>query len=361
MKRLIISVAVAGVLAQAPAHAQTLDSLLNNVDFTFGGYGTIGTVRTNTNDAQFARGTEVSGAGKSFDERPDSNLAVQATARFTPWLAVTAQALEDNNVLTQTMNWAYVKLDPLDSLSFKLGRMEMPLYAVSDSRDINYANIWLRAPNEVYAMANVEELNGAQGTYTQSIGATHVSITGYVGTSTLAISETESFHAWDVHGAVLSWEIEWVTLRGSLTTTENEIAPGIHDKYTFEELGVIMDHNNMVAQAEFVRRYSANYASLVDSNGWYIFCGYRFGTVVPYASYAATVKSKPYDNDLSLSGDQSTEALGVRWDAFKSADLKFQVERVDPRGSFGISFVSEVETFGQHDVNVFSLTLDFVF
>lgn len=361
MKKFLVSVAVAGALAQAPVHAQSLDSVLNDVDFTFGGYGTIGTVRTSTNDAQYTRGIETDGAGKTFDERPDSNLGVQATARFTPWLSVTVQAIEDNDVLTSVMNWAYVKLDPLDNLSFKLGRMEMPLYAISESRDINYANVWLRPPNEVYAMANIEELNGAQGTYTQSVGSTRLSFTGYVGNSTLAISETETFHAWDVHGAVLSWEVPWVTLRGSLTTTENEIAPGVHDKYTFEDVGVIVDHNNIVAQAEFVRRYSVNYGSLVNSNGWYVFAGYRFGTVVPYASYAATVKSKPYDNDESLSGDQNTEALGVRWDAFKSADLKFQVEHVDSRGSFGISFVNEVPDFGRNSVNVFSLSLDFVF
>lgn len=93
MKKLIVSMVVAGALAQTPAHAQTLDGLLNDVDFTFGGYGTIGTVRTNTNDAQLTRGTENTGAGKSFYEGVDSNLGVQATARFTPWLSVTVQSL----------------------------------------------------------------------------------------------------------------------------------------------------------------------------------------------------------------------------------------------------------------------------
>jgi hypothetical protein len=346
MKKLIASAIVTGALFQVPAQAQTLDSLLSNVDFTFGGYGTIGTVRTNTNAAQFTRGTEDSGAGKTFDERPDSNLGLQATARFTPWLAITAQVLEDSDDLTDLVSWAYVKLDPIDNLSLKLGRVEVPLFAVSESRDINYANIWLRPPNEVYAMANIEELDGGQATYTQGIGSTHLSLTGYAGDSELAVSETQQYHAWDVHGAVLSWEIPWLTLRGSFTTSETEISPGVHDKYTFEDLGVIMDHNNIVAQAEFVRRYDASNPSLVDANGWYVFGSYRFGAVVPYASYAATIKSKPYNNEASVSSDQSTEALGVRWDAFKSADLKFQVERIDPRGSFGISFVNEAANFG---------------
>ena len=58
---------------------------------------------------------------------------------------------------------------------------------------------------------------------------------------------------------------------------------------------------------------SATYTQRIGSTRLSLtgYAGYRFGTVVPYASYAATVKSKPYDNVASLSGDQSTEALGV--------------------------------------------------
>jgi hypothetical protein len=360
MKKLIAAT-LTGAFMQAPAHAQTLDSLMGNIDFSFGGYGTIGTVRTNTNDAQLTRGTENTGAGKSFYFGTDSNLGVQVTARFTPWLSVTVQSLEDSDVLTDLINWAYVKIEPLDSLSIKVGRVEIPLFAISESRDINYANVWLRPPNEVYAMANIEELDGAQVTYSLPIGSTHLSLTGYTGNSVLAISEDVQYKTRDVRGGEVRWETPWATVRGSLTATNVEIQPGPKDVYTFEGVGVLMDRNHIVAQAEFVRRLSAHYASLSNANGWYVFGGYRVGTFVPYASYAATNKTKPYDNTISVSGDQSTVALGVRWDAFKSGDLKFQIERVDPRGSLGIDFANEVPTFGHNDVTAFSATLDFVF
>jgi hypothetical protein len=87
--------------------------------------------------------------------------------------------------------------------------------------------------------------------------------------------------------------------------------------------------------------------------------GYRFGKVLPYFSYASTTKS-PY-SPYAASGNQSTESLGVRWDAFKSADLKLQYDRVDPKGTSGISFIDEQPGFGNTKVNVVSLTLDFVF
>ncbi|MGH8208372.1 MAG: hypothetical protein ACREU6_02040 [Steroidobacteraceae bacterium] len=367
MKKLIaVTAAVASALIQVPARAQDLDSILNNIDFSFGGYGTIGVVRTNTDAAQFIRGVESSGATESVRENVDSNLGVQATARFNSWLAVTAQVLEGSNELTGLVPWAYVKLDPTDSLSFKLGRVKMPLFAVSDSLDVGYANVWLRPPNEVYSLGSMEELNGGEGTYTLPIGTTHLSLTGYVGSSQVFTQTLGDPHARDVHGGEVRWETEWVTLRAGLTKTTVDTHP--HDKYTFQGFGVLVDHDNVIAQAEFVKRYAQNSPFFVNSTGWYVLGGYRFDKVAPYVSYATTTKSKPFFPDAVLSADQDTTAIGVRWDAFKSADLKFQFERVDPRGTTGISFVqpapsfrNAAPSFSNSVVNAASLTLDLIF
>lgn len=366
MKKLLgACVAATVALIQVPAHAQDLNGLLNNIDFTFGGYGTIGTVRSSTDDAQFVRGTEFRGATQSIAENVDSNLGVQGTARFNSWLSVTAQALWDNDALTDSISWAYVKVDPLDSLSIKLGKMEMPLFQVSDSRDINYANNWLRPPNEVYSLAGIEELTGGEISYTLPLGVTHLTVTGYGGnsffsTNTGALAGSH-INAWDVHGGELRWDTPWVGLRYGIATTENEVAPNNHDKYTFESLGATVDRDNIVAMAEWVKRYDVGYAYVVDSIGWYVFGGYHIGKLTPYASYATTTKSKPYLAAYALSEDQDTTAVGVRWDAFKSADIKFQLERVDPRGTDGASFVQASPTFGNTTVTVASLTLDFIF
>ncbi len=39
-----------------------------------------------------------------------------------------------------------------------------------------------------------------------------------------------------------------------------------------------------------------------------------------------------------VSDDQSTVAVGLRWDAFEDGAIKFQVERADTDGSKGVSF-----------------------
>ena len=231
-------VAAALALSQAPARAQDLNGLLNNVDFTFGGYGTVGTVRSSTDDAQFVRGTESKGATQAIAEDVDSNLGVQASARFNSWLSLTAQALYDNDNLTDAISWAYAKVDPIDNLSFKVGKMEIPLFMISDSRDINYANTWIRPPNEVYSLGGEEEMTGGQFTYSLPLGPTHVSLTGYAGNSQFGTKFGNTYKAYDLHGGEARWETEWVTLRAGYAESHNQIATHDKDKYTFESVGL---------------------------------------------------------------------------------------------------------------------------
>jgi hypothetical protein len=360
MKKLF-GAAVAAALLQAPAHAQDLDWVLNGIDFSFGGYGTAGLVRSSTDSAEFISGTEASGAKTSPVENVDSNLGVQATARFNSWLSATMQVFTSHDVLTEPVSWAYLKVDPVTNLTFKLGKVEMPLFAISDSRDIGYANVWLRAPNEVYTLASLKELRGGEVSYSLPLGPTHLTLTGYAGDANARAGAAFGLNAEDVHGGEVRWESEWVTLRAGFATAMMELAPTLHDRYSFTGYGALMDHNNIIAQAEVVRRKSAGYAEFVSANGYYVMGGYRFGKVAPYASYAKTKKWGSNADLGAITFNQNTTALGVRWDAFKSADLKFQLERVDPEGNLGISFVDATSGFGNSKVTVASLTLDFVF
>jgi hypothetical protein len=368
MKKVLAATALAAVVFHAPARAQSLDSLFSGVDFTVGGFGTLGTMKTNTDAAQFVRDGQPTGATKTLSEKVDSNLAVQGTMRVNSWLSATVQILDEQRqyspYLTADVSWAYVKVDPIENLTFKLGRVELPLFAISESRDIGYANTWIRPPNEVYGLANLESLNGAQATYTLPIGSTHLSVTGFAGNSKLYIGLTGKYNGYDVHGGELRWETNWVTLRAGIATSKNPVpAAGIADLYTFSGFGLLVDHNNIVVQAESVRRYDHAYQSYVDASGWYALGGYRFGKILPFAWFAKTSvpNQVSYLANYYISADQNTKGVGLRWDAFKSADLKFQFERVDPRGAKGISFAQWTPSFGKDTVDVFSLAVDFVF
>ena len=131
-----------------------------------------------------------------------------------------------------------------------------------------------------------------------------------------------------------------------------------------------MDHNDIIAQSEFVERRSSKSPTVIDSDGWYGMGGYRLGAFVPYAIYSRTwrVTSHPFP---ILQGAQKTAALGLRWDAFASADIKLQVQRVDTFGTLGVSFTTPElppTPFGPplpapvtNPVTAFSVAVDFTF
>lgn len=364
MKKLIAATALTGAIIQVPVHAQSLDTVLGGIDFSVHGFATAGGVVTNSNDAEFVRGAELSGVSKTPGESVDSNLGVQATARFNSWISATVQMLESASIETDPISWAYVNIQPNNSLSIKLGKIEMPIFMISDSRDIGYANTWVRPPNEVYTLSLNEELKGGEATYSIPVGSTHVSVTGYAGNS-IGYAAGVAYDCWDVHGGEVRWESEWVTVRGGYESQQSDLTPLLgapfHAHYQFKGFGAMLDHDNVVAQAEWVKRTAGEgFDAIVDATGWYIFGGYRFGQVVPYVSYATT-KNSGDPSYVYVSGNQNTKAVGVRWDFLRSADIKFQFERVDPKGTQGISFVNETTGFGNSTVSVTTLLVDFVF
>jgi hypothetical protein len=258
--------------------------------------------------------------------------------------------------LTNEFEWAYVKAKPMEGLTLRAGRMALPMFAVSDSRNVGYANNWLRAPGEVYGLALLEGLRGADVTYSTPIGSTTFTATAMAGKSgSPATLDKGGLKAEQLKGLNLTLETEWATFRLGQIRTKVPL-PGFVDSYKFTGAGVLVDRDNIVVQAEYVTRRSATLPAVVNSDGWYVLGGYRFGQVLPYASYASSHR-KISGSPFYVSGPQDTAALGVRWDAFKSADVKFQLERIDTKGTAGVSFTAPVAK----PVTAASVAVDFVF
>jgi len=71
---------------------------------------------------------------------------------------------------TGEIAWAFVKAKVSDSLSFRAGRIGLPVYMISDSRNVGYANTMLRAPVEMYAQVPLERVDGVDVVYQTSFG-----------------------------------------------------------------------------------------------------------------------------------------------------------------------------------------------
>lgn len=140
---------------------------------------------------------------------------------------------------------------------------------------------------------------------------------------------------------------------------------------TFTGVGIIIDPGTWLLQSEYTIRKVNSF--LADTTGWYLTGGYRFGKVMPYISFSelkvdspknaeylltsqeqailrgvaasqagtlGPLAALPYGllNSISTGVDKTVQStsygqknisLGVRWDLFKSAALKFQWDRID--------------------------------
>jgi len=370
----LLAAAVVAICGGLPAHSAGFED-----KFTFSGFGTFGGVVTNTDDVDFRRDQQPDGANKSIDTGVDTNIGVQVNFEATSWLSATVQALamkRDEHEKVMDIEWAFLKATPLPGLSVRAGRMAMPTFLVSDSRNVGYANTWLRAPNEVYGLALVPRLEGVDVTYSKEVGSVRLTGTLLAGDAD-AHAVGQVFPMEHVFGGNVQLQKGSFTVRAGTVSGDTIVSPIETDKYTFNGIGVSYDKGNVLAQAEYVQRRSEHYYNLVAADGWYAMGGYRFGAFTPYAILAGT-KAKHSDSEppspignATISGDEQSFAAGVRWDATSFAALKFQVERVDADGTNGISFTKPgpdiVPTLPNSmfisvgSVNVISATVDFVF
>ncbi len=339
---------------------------------TFTGFGSIGGAQTNTDNAEFRRDYQQSGAREDIELDLDSNLGLQLTADLTSWLSGTVQTLtmhRGSSGITTQVEWAYLKVQPTEKLTAMVGRMTLPMFLVSDFRYVNYANNWVRPPNEVYGLSDLHRLEGASLSYAFPIRGTKLTATLLTGESK-AHGNYGTLDAEDVRGGTVQWETDWVTLRAGRVSSTNILGfAGLRDRYTFSGIGASVDRNNVVAQAEMVTRRSAGFDFAVDSDGWYTMAGYRLNKFLPYVSYAHT-EPKVGPPGGHLSETQSTLAAGLRWDAFSSSAIKLQVEHIDTDNTAGISFMTPtfLAPSGQatlspvtESVTAVSLTMDVVF
>lgn len=377
MKTVGMAVAVAIVAAGAALPGKANADISDK--FTFGGFGTFGLVTTNTDQAQFGRDRQLGGADKSVDAGVDSNLGLQLSFQATDWLSATVQGLavkRDDSTAKLEPEWAFIKVQPVDGLSVRVGRMPLPTFVVSDSRNVGYANTWLRAPNEVYGLNLLRRMDGADVTYRHSFGAVGVSATVLAGDSEMRVLGS-NLAANKVRGANVQVEVGPVALRAGRAIADVYVSStDPESRYEFTGFGVTVNQGNFIGQAEYVeRRPETLYYNIAAADGWYAMGGYRFGSVTPYLIYSNTdpkySATAPQVQMLYplISSDQKTFAVGMRWDATDFAAVKFQAERVDTNGTPGISFsrtdapapALRFATPVTKKVNVLSATIDFVF
>lgn len=383
-------------------------------------FGTGALTWTDTSEAEFARLNQSAGATTRPRADIDSNVGVQVSVDAGPVWSATVQALVRKGPQRHAgaeLSWGYVKARLDRNWSVRAGRLGLPVYMLSDSRNIGYANTALRPPREVYALAPADHVDGVDLTWKAGLREVALSAQLFAGRNRTRLADLGGgahVRLDGIAGLVLQAEQGALSLRLGHTRTRataddlaplNELMDGLRMAgagYGFPELavqadalqvrrtptsftsaGASYDGERLVLQAELARVRSGGYAS--SNSAWYLLGGWRFGSFLPYASFgqletdrvapnlvpAACPPGYPDECGPTLAmlsagvamatptQEQKTVSLGLRWEMSASTAFKVQVDRVRPRHGTGL-FINTRPGFAG-PVVVGAAALDFVY
>jgi hypothetical protein len=287
---------------------------------------------------------------------PESLFAVQIRGTLNEQWSATAQVVARGaEEWDPKFAWAYVSYQD-GGLSVRLGKQRLPLYRYSDFLEVGYAYQWMRPPQSVYNIG-FSEFSGINVGYSWFTGDwTHraQAVFGRADDDNLEIRS-------QVGVTFDSTYNDWLSLRASyfqsdVTVQSDGLLPllgGLNaaglgdvasliavdgDKGSFFGLGVEMDRNNLLLGAEYVEVEIEN-SLLSKRSEYYVYTGYRFGTVTPTLTYGRrnndaqldALEALPAGNPLAptiagiLIGDSADDtytSIGVRWDFARNVAFK---------------------------------------
>ena len=417
MNRFKLAVTLAGCVAAVGGTAWAQDTSLPSV--TFSSYGTLGVIHSGEDNADYlVDAYQSNGAGRTreWSAAADTRLGVQMTAKFTPRLSAVVQVLSQQNFESSyrpVVEWANLRYQVSPDLSVRAGRVVLPVFMMTDTRRVGYANPWVRPPAELYSLVPLTSNDGIDATYRRSWGGISNTLQLNFGGSSSDFPNSAGFDAGtakvrDLAAVVDTLEWNFLTLRLNYGTARLTISAqdpffaafrqfgpegvAISERYSvdrrrvnFVGAGAGYDPGKWFLMAEWAR---FDTSSIVGTkSAWYASGGYRLGKVTPYVTYARikadsntsdpglTLAALPaplvptaaflnavLNQQLNLLPQQRTASAGVRWDFARNLALKVQYDdvRIDP-GSLGM-FGNVGPGFEPGSrVRLFSLALDFVY
>jgi hypothetical protein len=381
--------------------------------FSFSGFGTLGVVHSSDHDADFvANALRPNGAGYSHDWSPavDSLIGAQVIAHVAPRLSAMLQIISEqtyDNRYTPHVDWANLKYEVTPEASVRVGRTVLASFLVSDTRNIGYANPWVRPPLEVYSLVPIDSNDGIDASYRWHLGDVLQTFVSAYGTTTSKDASGSVSHArqqWNLsdtldYGAAtlrIAYQRANLTVGGLDTVfgAFGQFGPqgvALESKYDpyrkpleFVAIGAMYNPRDWFVTGEWGT--SQLHSVLGESTAWYVSGGYRLAKFTPYLTYGVLkADSNTSDPGLDLSAlppylrgpagrlnaelnailgsiaAQHTTSAGLRWDIIKNVDLKLQYDHTRlAEGSPGLLINLQPGFQRGGAVDVFSAAIDFV-
>lgn len=360
---------------------------LEGVQYKVSGFGTLAGTVTNDSNLQFRSSLNQStGASSTPDFGVDSRLGLQGVVDFGSGLTVTGQALaqrrrvdsatDSNRDFDLGVEWFMAQYSVNSNLDLRLGRVVLPSFMISDSRNVTYSQPWLRAPIDVYSQMPLSTLDGVQALWRIPVGSAVVTVQPSFGKSSynaatggvVLKSDNDRIAALNVSLEYGDWLARIGQVRGTTKDASLDllsaysVPPLVFDmKDKFTSYGLQYDNGSALVMAELATRrmndIPASYPllggqPLARAQNWYVAGGWHFGKWLPMLIYGKSTNQK-----ASPHTSTNTVDVAVRYDLMTNVSLKAQIGRHDNKDAS--AFVTP-GTNGDK-VTVLSAGLDFVF
>lgn len=385
---------------------------------TIRGFSTIGLVNSDSGDnLRFRRNLA------RTDEDPnewsfasDTILGLQVDSQLNDQWSFSAQGVYKNRIdqsFNNSVEWAYIgyQSDPSSVINYKVGRLGVDVFMLSEYRNVGYAYLWARPPVEFYSPLAFDSIDGADITYSTFLNDAYVQARLTAGnTQSDFISDEVTLEASPAIAASLLWErdnwklrlgyayiklSESVDLYDPLISALNESAlfwpdaSAIADDLDFNNktfnyysFGVTYDNNDWVIQTELNQVRTRDNVFPAFQSG-YLSIGRRIDAFTIYGIGSMTENLEPINQVSALPNlappqleqireavqeqynstavDQKTLGVGLRWDFKHNAALKFQIDRtwIKPHGA-GL-WGKELSNTDNETVDTLSINLNFLF
>lgn len=410
---LALSVVIMAALVSFHAKAES--------SFQFSGFATLGLISENEDDIGFLRdGSQSKHPSRDVSIFPDSIAGVQLSSSFADhWRATTQLVYRDRPRyrLDEAIELAFLAYRPVSNLDMRLGRVAVDMFQLSDYRRVDYANLWVRPPTEVYAWILPSSIDGGDIAYSYSKDSRFWRIKLQYGNSEPTLefpdgSELIETKFNDFLVATLTLEVdEWrmrlsysqsspessslglysgltqvgalvpgpVGDEASLLAKKFSDAEGVGARYTQFSIGY--DDGDWLVDTEFAKITTSD-AIIPTGIAGYVSIGHRLDDITPYAVYSRFDSDQDLyvsDVDWSTSGfqllrdvaistlngvqiEQHSYTLGIRWDFAPKMALKVQWDTTYiEEGKFALWAHSNDRALDDTTVDLFSVALNVVF
>ena len=366
--------------------------------FSVNGFGTFGLARTTTDNVEFVRDiSQPRGVGQDWSAKIDSVLGLQAAWHIMPQVEAVVQATSRyryDKTFTPDISWGFIKYNPMPNLSLRAGRLGTEFFMMADSRWVGYSFLTVRPPGDYFWYLPFYSIHGADAAITVPLGDGVVRAKAFYGHSDGRIPLADE--QWDIAGSPMiggyleyqhgSWQV-----RASYANIEFKndlpIAPVLkkamgatlsapdaaflatHDTRThYYSLGLVYDRGPWQAQL-MLNHIEQGSNALQCSDGGYALVGYRVGEVTPYLGYSWVLSKSRGTGPSPITAyvmqdsrsDQQTIFAGMRWDVVRNVAVKAQWDGIRGEASSLFPYRQDNRARWDGEMDVFSLTMDFVF